>query len=250
MSRTGFDKYTTIFSPEGTLAQVEYAFKAVTQGGLLSVAIRCKDSVVIVIQRPVRDRLMKPETVASLFYITDHIGMCTTGRAPDGNALVQRAREAAAEYKYKNGIPMCVSLLAKRLGDKAQVRTQSAGLRAMGVLSTLIGVEQNDETGAWEPQIYSVDPAGWVGGHFAFAAGRKYLEANSFLEKRCKNAPFDTLTEDQIAMIALEAVQHAVDASLKATDLEVGRVTTTTKEFERVPEEQVEAWLTTLAEAD
>lgn len=250
MSRAGFDKYTTVFSPEGTLFQVEYAFKAVTQGGLLSVAVRCKDAVFVVTQRPVRDRLMKPETVSSLFPITDFIGVCTTGRAPDGKAVVQRAREAASEYKYNHGIPMPISHLAKRLGDKAQVRTQSAGLRPMGVMTTLIGVEQNDDTGAWETKIFSVDPAGWVGGHFAFAAGKKYLEANTFLEKKFKNAAFDRLSQDEAAMIALEAVQHAIDASLKATDLEVGRVTVAKKEFERVSEEQVEAWLTTLAEAD
>lgn len=250
MSHAGFDKYTSVFSPDGALYQVEYAFKAVTQGGLLSVAIRCKESVVVAIQRPVRDRLMKPDTVASLYTVTDHVGVCTTGRAPDGRAIVQRAREAASEYKYNQGIPMPLSHLAKRLGDKAQVRTQSAGLRPMGVMTTLVGVEQNDDTGVWEPKIFSVDPAGWVGGHFAFAAGKKYLEANSFLEKKMKSTNFDSLSEEEVAIIALETIQHAVDATLRASDLEVGRVTAAKREFEKVSDEQVEKWLTTLAEAD
>lgn len=250
MSRAGFDKYTTVFNPEGVLLQVEYAFKAVTLGGLLSVAIRCKDAAVVVIQRPVRERLMKPETVSSLAFVTDYIGVCNTGRVPDGKAIAQRAREIASEYKYNHGIPIPISHLAKRLSDKAQVRTQTAGLRPMGVTSTLIGVEQNDSTGGWEPKIYSVDPAGWSAGHFAFSAGAKYLEVNSFLEKKFRNAPFESLKSDEIAMLALEAIQHAVDTSLKASDVEVGQVNVTSKKFEVVRDEEVEKWLTTIAEAD
>lgn len=250
MSRSWFDQYTTVFNPEGSLFQVEYAFKAVTQGGLLSVAVRSKECVVVVVQRPMRDKLMKPDSVESLLNVSDHIGICTTGRAPDGKAVVQKARELASDYKYNNGISIPISHLAKRLGDKAQVRTQSAGLRPMGVVTTLFGVEQNDESGLWEPKIFSVDPAGWVGGHFAFPAGKKYLEATSFLEKKMKNEPFTNLNQEQIAIIALETIQHAVDVALKASDLEVGRVTVEKKEFEKVSDEQVEAWLTTLAEAD
>lgn len=250
MSRGGFDKYTTVFNPEGVLLQVEYAFKAVTQGGLLSVAVRSKDTVVVVIQRPVRDRLMKAETVSSLTFVTDHIGICNTGRAPDGKAIVQRAREISSEYKYNHGIPIPISFLAKRLSDKAQVRTQTAGLRPMGVTTTLLGVEQNDQTGGWEPKIFSVDPAGWSAGHFAFSAGKKYLEANSFLEKKVKNASFDSLSRDEIAKIALQAIQHAVGALISASDVEVGLVAVGNKDFERVSDEEIESLLTTIAEAD
>lgn len=250
MSGGGFDKYTTVFNPEGVLLQVEYAFKAVTQGGLLSVALRCKDTVIVVIQRPVRDRLMKADTVSSLTRVTDHIGICNTGRAPDGKAIVQRAREISSEYKYNHGVSIPISHLAKRLSDKAQVRTQTAGLRPMGVTTTLIGVEQNDATECWEPKIFSVDPAGWSAGHFAFSAGKKYLEVNSFLEKKVKNASFEGLNREEIAKIALQAIQQAIGALISASDVEVGLVDVEKKEFELVSEEEIETWLTTIAEAD
>ncbi|CCW64386.1 unnamed protein product [Phytomonas sp. EM1] len=250
MSRAGFDQYITVFSPEGSLYQVEYAFKAVAYSGLLTVAVRYRDGVLVVTQHQVPDRLMKPNSITALFDLTDHVGCCVTGRAPDGRAMVQRAREEASEYKYRYGLPIPIGVLAKRIGEKAQVRTQQAGLRPMGVIVTLIGMDQQDEDGAWVPRIYTVDPAGWVGGYHAVANGKKDVEALAFLEKRQKSKPFDELDQKEAAMIALAAVQTAVGASLKASDVEVGICSIEHQRMVRASKEQVEDWLTAVAEAD
>ncbi|KAK7200915.1 proteasome alpha 1 subunit [Novymonas esmeraldas] len=250
MNRAGFDKYITVFSPEGSLYQVEYAFKAVTYPGLLTIAIRCADAVLIVTQHQIPDRLMRPDSVTALFEITPGIGCCMTGRAPDGRSLVQRAREEASDYYYRYGVPIPIALLAKRMGDKAQVRTQQAGMRPMGVVSTFIGMDQSDESGALRPQVFTVDPAGWTGGHIACAVGKKQVEAMAFLEKRQKGTDLDSLTQRDAAMIALAALQSAIGTAVKASEVEVGRCTAANPLFQRVPSSEVEDWLTAVAEAD
>lgn len=249
MSKGSFDKYITVFSPEGALYQVEYAFKAVGLPGLTTIAIRGKSGVVVVTQQKIPDKLMKQESVSNMYQISPRIGCCTTGRAPDGRAFVQTTRQAASDYMYKFGVEMPCSLLAKRIADKAQVSTQEMGMRPYGVSMIFIGIELADD-GTKVPQLFKVDPAGFFCGYFATASGEKEVEGVAFLEKKQKAAAFDTLSNEEILSLALDAIQHISGSALKAKDVEVARCTLDVPAFTKVDDVEVERLLTKMAEQD
>ncbi|XP_062216595.1 proteasome subunit alpha type-6-like [Phragmites australis] len=115
----GYDRHITIFSPEGRLYQVEYAFKAVKSAGFTSIGMRGKDSVCVVTQKKVPDKLLDHTSVTHLFLITKYIGLLATGFIADARSLVCQARNEVAEFCFKWGYEMPVDVLAKWIADKA-----------------------------------------------------------------------------------------------------------------------------------
>lgn len=60
----------------------------------------------------------------------------------DAKTLIERIRQEASQFKYKEGFEIPVQHLAKRVADIAQVYTQHAFMRALGVVVMLIGMDQ------------------------------------------------------------------------------------------------------------
>lgn len=101
---------------------MEYAFKAVKSVARTSLAVRGADCVAVVTQKKVPDKLLDPSSVTHMHCVTRTIGMCTTGVAADSKALVQQARQQAADFRNKYGYECPVDYLAKALADQFQAR--------------------------------------------------------------------------------------------------------------------------------
>jgi len=87
-----------------------------------SLAVRGADSVCVVTQKKVPDKLLDASSVTHMHKITRGIGMCTTGLFADSRQLVQQAREKAADFRNKYGYECPVDYLAKALADQFQAR--------------------------------------------------------------------------------------------------------------------------------
>lgn len=123
------DTGITVFSSEGRLFQIEYAFKAVKSTNLTTVGVRGNDSVVVVTEKRISDKYIDESSVTNIFNITDKVGAATTGLYPDCKYIVTRMRYDAANFSLKNGFSIPVELISARLGDITQLYTQQAFMR-------------------------------------------------------------------------------------------------------------------------
>jgi len=274
MSSGGYDRNITIFSPEGRLYQVEYAFKAIKSEAATTVAVRAKDAAVVVTQKKIADKLVDPESVTHMFRITPHIGCCITGMMPDGRTLIMRARQIASKFFFDQGYEIPIHFLAKRVADKNQVYTQHPGMRPLGVCAIFIAVD--DESG---PQVFKCDPAGAFGGFRACATGEKEQEATTALEKKLlvqtaatgaaaalDEEEEDTsgvvgteqnvkiLAKDAAIKLAISTLQNVSSSDLKGSDLEVAIVDATPAvndtRFRVLSVTEVEKYLDEISQSD
>ncbi|KAJ4404259.1 Proteasome subunit YC7alpha/Y8 (protease yscE subunit 7) [Didymella pomorum] len=249
----GYDRHITIFSDQGRLYQVEYAFKAITAANITSLGVRGKDCAVVISQKKVPDKLIEPSSVSHIFKLSPSVGCVMTGSIADARASVSRARGEAAEFRYKYGYEMPCDVLAKRIANISQVYTQRAYMRPLGVATTLISLDS--EMG---PQLYKCDPAGYYVGYKATASGPKTQEALNFLEKKLKNKEHAEGNWEEVVELAIAALSTVLSVDFKKGELEVGIVggprldgkEGTDATFRALTEEEIDERLQSIADKD
>ena len=88
---TGYDLSTTTYSPDGKVFQVDYACKAVDNGGL-ALGVTCSDGVVLGVEKLLPFKMLVPGSNRRIAAVDRHAGMAGTGLAPDARQCERELR--------------------------------------------------------------------------------------------------------------------------------------------------------------
>ncbi|KAH9909284.1 nucleophile aminohydrolase [Xylariomycetidae sp. FL2044] len=199
---TGYDLANSIFSPDGRNFQVEYAVKAVENGGT-SVGIRAKDGVVLAVEKVVTSKLLKPGANKRIATIDRNLGVVYSGMVPDGHHFVDRARDEARSWRDTFKTPILTSDLASRMGGYLQAYTLYQSVRPFGITAIVGGFDSeleapvDGEVGSGPsvgaggkvegthggPSLYMIEPSGMYWGYYGAATGKGRQAAKAELEK-------------------------------------------------------------------
>ena len=153
----GYDRTSTMFSPDGRLLQVEYAKKTVKQG-TITIGIVCKDGDILVADKRVAERLVVRESIEKIFQIDAHIAAAAAGIVSDGRVLVDRSQLLGQQHRVTFGSPIDLLTVVRDICNIKQNFTQFGGARPFGVSLLFGGVDIVGKEGI--PRLFLTDPTG------------------------------------------------------------------------------------------
>lgn len=206
MPPTAYDRAITIFSPEGKLYQVEYAFEAVKKGWT-SVGLRTREAVVLAAEKRKAAPLIDLAGIEKLYKIDDHIGVTFAGMGSDGRVLVDYARLVAARHRLLYGEPASIEYVVRAVADVKQMYTQHGGVRPFGVALIFGGIDS-------ETRIYRTEPGGQYFSFYATAIGIGAEAAITILEKEYK---YEAGLEDALELVVLTLLKSKLSTEERAS---------------------------------
>lgn len=219
----GYDRSSTMFSPDGRLLQVEYAKKAV-RNGTTSLGIICKDGVLLLADKRILDKLMIGDSIEKVFQVDDHIGACATGYLMDGRVLIEKAQLVAQQNTVTYDSSIDVLSLVKDIANMKQAFTQYGGARPFGVSILFAGVDDNG------PQLYQTDVTGIYFQYKATAIGEAEDQLKEVLDKEYN----DNLTIEQAIKLGLNAMKQVFGKDFDVERIDGAFIKTSERKFTRV----------------
>ena len=226
-SQQGYDRAITVFSPDGSLFQVEYAIETVRRGAL-AVGIKTKDGIVIAVDEKTK-KLQISKIPQKLFQIDYHIGAAAAGYIPDARVQIDNARFFSQSNKLVYDEPVEVETVAKHLADQCQQYTQYGGARPIGVSLIIGGIDSNGSV------LYLTDPSGAYILYNAIAIGGNADAANEFLEKNYN----ENITFDDAMMLAISTIQNSNGDEDMIDHIKMSQIKSDSNEFEFIDNEKI-----------
>ncbi len=227
----GYDRAITVFSPDGRLFQVEYAREAVKRG-TTSVGIKCKDGLILAVDKRVSSKLVESDSVEKIYQIDEHIMAATCGLVADARVLVDRARVEAQMNKVTYSEPIDLKILVKKITDFKQLYTQHGGVRPFGVALLLAGITDI-------PRLFETDPSGALIEYKATAIGTGRNMVMEIFEEKYR----EDLSIDEGINLALEALYKATEGKISETTVEIAVIDAQTTTYKKFSSEEVKTYI-------
>src|SRR3990167_6395168 len=160
----GYDRSATMFSPEGTILQVEYAEKAVRHGSS-SIGIVCVDGIMILADKRIDDKLLIQKSASKIYEVDSHAMASVAGIISDARVLIERAQLLSQQHRVTYDSPIEPELIIKEMSNMKQQFTQYGGARPFGVSLMVAGIR------AKKPELYTSDITGNYFSYHANAIG-------------------------------------------------------------------------------
>jgi len=219
----GYDRAATMFSPDGHLLQAEYADKTVRLGSA-SIGMVCKDGVVIVADKRIRDKLISPESSHKIFEIDSHVISTFAGMFADARVLIDQAQVLAQQNRVTYDSPIDPISVIRMLADRKQYFTQYGGARPYGVALMLCGVNKG------KAHLYTSDV---MGGYFSYKAnsiGEYDEKIKEILRKDFKEG----MSIDEGIKFAIKIFKDILGKNFEVERLEVGYVKIADEKLKRL----------------
>jgi len=219
----GYDRTSTMFSPDGRLLQVEYAKKAVKQG-TTAIGIVCKDGVVLLADRRLISKLIVPESVEKIYQVDEHLGATATGYLMDGRVLIEKAQLIAQQHRVTFDNPIDTKSMVKEICNIKQAFTQYGGARPFGISILFAGVDDDNSI-----KLFETEPTGMFFEYMATAIGEGETEIKAILDKEYR----DGLSTDDGINLAVSALKRVLGKDFDIKRVDCAYINKTEQRFTR-----------------
>jgi len=197
------------------------------------LGIACPDGVVLAAEERATSKLQDPTFMWKIFQIDEHVGAAVAGLSCDAHILVDQARVYAQSNRLLYDEPIDVEILTRRIGEIKQLYTQHAGVRPFGISMLFGGLDRKGS------RLFWTDPSGAFLAYKAWAIGAGGDAANEILEADYK----DTMTLDDAVVLSLKCMSKVLEDKLDAQKIRIATVSTATKKFAKLSQEDVDKYI-------
>jgi proteasome alpha subunit len=224
----GYDRAATMFSPDGHLLQVEYAEKTVRLGSA-SIGLTCKDGVVIIADKRVRDKLLSPESTHKILEVDHHLMATSAGILADARVLIDQAQLLAQQNRVTFGSPIEPIAVIRMIADRKQAFTQYGGARPYGVSLMVGGVNKG------KSHLFASDVTGNYFTYKANAIGENDEKIKEILRKDYREG----MTIEEGIKFGLKIFKDLLEKNFDVSRFEVGFIKIAEEKLERLQNEEL-----------